>query len=270
MDEILLCLSPGARVLDLGSGRGSFPARDLLAIRVDRKRPPDIESGEFVQADAARLPFRARSFQAVICNHSLEHVDELASVLGEIERVVDRDGCLYVSVPDASTLTDRLYRWLFHGGEHVNAFTSADAVAQMISESTGLPLAATLVLHSSFWFLQRSCFHPRPPRRMWLIGNGNLRCLAAITFVLRMVDKIFSTRSTMYGWAFYFGRVPSLVEAREWKNVCVGCGAGFSENYLILNARVRRTFPFLRCYNCPLCGVWNLLTHDKEAAPSAG
>jgi SAM-dependent methyltransferase len=262
VDEILRHLPPGAKVLDLGSGRGSFPARDLLAIRTDRRRPPDIESGEFVQAHAAQLPFRAGSFQAVICSHSLEHFDELASVLAEIGRVVDRDGCLFVSVPDASTLTDRLYRWLFQGGEHVNAFTSAPAVAQMISESTGLPLAATLVLHSSLSFLQRSRFHPRPPRRMWLIGNGNLRCLAAITFVLRMVDKIFSTRSTMYGWGFYFGRLRSSVEIREWKNVCVGCGTGYPENYLIVNAKVRRTFVFLRCYNCPLCGVWNLLTHD--------
>jgi SAM-dependent methyltransferase len=261
VDEILLYLPPDARVLDLGSGSGSFPAR-ARTIRTDCLRPPAIRGGEFVQANADHLPFRDRSFDAIICNHSLEHVDELAGVLAEIGRVVRRDGSLFVSVPDASTLTDRLYRWLFHGGQHVNAFTSAPEFACRITEATGLPLVATLVLHSSLNFLQRSRFHPRPPRRMWLIGNGDLRVIAMLTFALRIFDRMFSTRATVYGWAFYFGRIPVAVEPREWRNVCVGCGVGFAEAYLRAHAQVHSTLGSLKSYDCPQCGVWNLLTAD--------
>jgi ubiquinone/menaquinone biosynthesis C-methylase UbiE len=47
-----------------------------------------------VQADAARLPFPDGSFDTVISNHSLEHMDALDPVLHEIGRVVRRGGSL--------------------------------------------------------------------------------------------------------------------------------------------------------------------------------
>lgn len=58
--------------------------------------------------------------------------------------MVASDGFLFVAVPDASTVTDRLYRWLAGGpapgGGHVNAFTSADETARRIEKAVGLPL----------------------------------------------------------------------------------------------------------------------------------
>ncbi len=263
MHEILNHLPPHARVLDLGCGRGSFPPVGALTVRTDRERTPNFDGGEFVEADASALPFAAQTFHAVIANHSLEHFDNLSGAISEIGRVLRRDGCLYMSVPDASTFTDRLYRWLFHGGQHVNAFCSAPELGRMIGDATGLPHVATLQLYSSLCFLQRSRFHPRPPRRMWLIGNGDSRCIAILTFVLRVLDKIFATRMSVYGWALYFGNVPSPIEPREWKNVCVDCGTGFSEAWLVASGGVRRRFGF-RSYYCPQCRAWNLLTPDKH------
>jgi|SRR5580700_2083122 SAM-dependent methyltransferase len=263
MDEIVESLPAGTRILDLACGRGSFLAGKALTVRTDRERPPDHLSGEYVEADASRLPFRAGSFHAVICNHGLEHFDNLADALSEIARVVRRDGCLYVAVPDASTVTDRLYRWLFQGGGHVNAFRSAPELARTVSESTGLPCVATLTLYSSLLFLQRFRFHRRPPRPLWLIGNGNSRCIALLTWFLRVFDNVFSTRTSVYGWALYFGRVPSAVEVREWRNVCVRCGHGSSEARLIAESDVRRSLLFWRSYRCLQCGEWNLLTPDR-------
>ena len=123
MHEILRNLTPGDRVLDLGSGAGSFDAGPFIAIRADLDRPATIATN-FVQTDAARLPFADRVFDAVISNHSLEHFDDLAGALAEIGRVLKPSGALYIAVPDASTFCDRLYRWLARGGGHVNPFTS--------------------------------------------------------------------------------------------------------------------------------------------------
>src|ERR1700683_1126670 len=143
MDEIVECLPAGTRILDLACGPGSFLAGKALTVRPDVARRQDRLSGEYVEADASRLPFRSGSFHAVICNHGLEHFDNLPDSIAEIGRVVRRDGCLYVAVPDASTLSDRLYRWIFHGGGHVNPFRSAPELARIISESTGLPWVTT-------------------------------------------------------------------------------------------------------------------------------
>ncbi|MCZ2150085.1 MAG: class I SAM-dependent methyltransferase [Bryobacterales bacterium] len=119
MHEILRTLPAGALILDLGCALGSFAETATLAavVRMDREAPRDLaDFGRFAQADAARLPFRDRTFDAVIANHSLEHFDNLGCVLREIRRVTHPNGALFVAVPDATTLTDRLYRWLARGG----------------------------------------------------------------------------------------------------------------------------------------------------------
>jgi predicted SAM-dependent methyltransferase len=88
---------------------------------------------------------------------------ELAAVLEEIGRVVKQGGSLYVAVPDAATFSDKLYKWIYHGGGHVNSFRSASELTLRIIQATRLRLVATRVLHTSFGYLERSHFHPRPP-----------------------------------------------------------------------------------------------------------
>src|SRR6267142_3226975 len=175
MHEILRSLPPESLVLDLGSAEGSFPQTVTSAsvVRLDRVSPSNRDGRTlFVQADAALLPFPDQTFAAVISNHSLEHFDDLVTVLREIRRVISSNGCLFVAVPDASTLTDKLYRWLASGGGHVNAFVSADETAAVIERVTGLPHVATRALCSSLSFLNRRNA-PRPlPRRLLLLGAG--------------------------------------------------------------------------------------------------
>ena len=156
---LLGSLPPGARVLDLGSARGSFPTGSTVATVIALDRDIGRELGaqgnngaRFVCADAAHMPFRARTFQAIVANHSLEHFEDLSAALAEIARVIRPQGVLFVAVPDASTLTDKLYRWLGRGGGHVNAFTSAEKLAARIEQATGLTHAATLTLYSSLAF----------------------------------------------------------------------------------------------------------------------
>ncbi len=261
MYEILRTLPQNAHVLDLGSRSGSFgldACPGAFVVRLDTELSTIPGSGWFVQADAAYLPFRDGSFDTVIANHVLEHVDELTKVLQEIGGVVRPSGSLYVAVPDASTLTDHQYRWIYHGGGHLNAFRSPEELTNQIARITTLAPVATRILSSSFGFLEKSRFHLRPPRRLWLLGNGNPKFLAALSYVLRR------TGISIYGWAFYFGEIHEEIEIAEWTNVCWNCGAGHSAASLISIDKVRREFLILKSYNCPNCGRLNLFTEDPE------
>src|SRR5215831_12953436 len=112
--DLLLKLPAGARVLDLGARAGSFesPRPDLTIVRVDLDMVAGRVPGLYVAGDAARLPFASGAFDAVVSNHSLEHFLELEAAVREIGRVLKPGGGLYIAVPDATTLTDRIYRWL--------------------------------------------------------------------------------------------------------------------------------------------------------------
>jgi SAM-dependent methyltransferase len=267
MHEILRNLPDEACVLDLGSRGGSFGPECCLGaviVRLDMEAPVLHWEGDFVQADAARLPFRDESVDAVVANHCLEHMAELAAVLEEIGRVMKRRGRLYVAVPDASTFSDHLYKWVYHGGGHVNSFRSTSELTLPITQETGLRLVATRVLYTSFGFLERSHFLPRPPRRLWLLGNGRPRFIAVMSYAARMLDRLLRTRTSLYGWAFYFGEIPETIETAGWTNVCAKCGGGHSEASLTCNNRVRRVFMALKSYNCPNCGTWNLFTQDPR------
>ena len=186
MDEILRALPESARVLDLGSQYGSFPlsATRAFVARLDRDSPPGG-----VRADAAALPFGDGAFDAVIANHSLEHFDRLDDALREMGRVVRRDGAIYVAVPDASTFTDRVYRWIGRGGGHVNPFTSREALSARIERATGLPFRGARTLHSSLAFLNRRGSPVPRPKRLILLGGGYEWTLRVYTFVSRRLDR---------------------------------------------------------------------------------
>jgi SAM-dependent methyltransferase len=265
MHEILRNLPEGARVLDLGSGAaGSFGAEHCphaIIIRLDPQRPPTATAG-FVQANAAHLPFRDASFDAVIANHSLEHMEQLGSALSEVGRVVRCGASLYVAVPDSSTFSDKLYRWIYHGGGHINPFDSPAELSRRISQPTGLRPVAVKVLYASFIYLHHSHFHPRPPRRLWLFGNGNARFIATLSYALRGLDRLLGTRASVYGWGLYFGAPPPEIDMRGWTNVCVHCGAGHPAAWLQLKHAVHRRILWMRAFDCPNCGGWNLFTND--------
>lgn len=264
MQQILRMLAPGSRVLDLGSGPGSFDATGfpLTIVRGDLA-PPAHGRGNFVACSSARLPFRDHAFHAVILNHSLEHFDCLADSVSELGRVLDGKGLLYIAVPDASTFTDRVYRWLGRGGGHVNPFSDPAAVPRMITEATGLRHAGTRVLCTSLSFLNRRNMRSKPPRRLLLFANGNETLVRGLTWVLRACDRVFHGRASVYGWAYYFGDSLSP-EVTTWSNVCVRCGSGVASDLLRSNDRVidRRFLPPV--YTCPACGGRNYFTADED------
>ena len=256
MHEILRNLPPGSRVLDLGCRNGSFDASlfPVLTVRLDLERTG--ASGVFVQADAGRLPFADATFDALIANHSLEHIQELAAALREIGRVA-KPGCgLFVAVPDAGTLTDKIYRSLARGGGHVNPFHDARALAARIGRETDLPLVALRELRTSLSFLNCRNMPSRAPRRYILVGGGKEWILSSATYLFRIFDRIAGTRLSVYGWAMYFGSVGDEFDTGTWTNVCVRCGSGHPSAFL-------QTFGWPPKFRCPGCGATNFFTKDR-------
>ncbi len=269
MHEILRRLPRDSYVLDLGCATGSFDENATRAkcVRLDRDTPVQRHtSALIVQADAAKLPFRPGVFQAIISNHSLEHFDDLDGALRDMGRVIDpRAGSLYIAVPDASTITDRLYRWLGRGGGHVNAFTSAADLARIIERATGLSYVGTRTLCSSLSFLNRRTAVRPLPRRLLLLGGGHPWSLLAYTWISRRLDRLFHLRTSVYGWALYFGTIAELVDTRTSVNVCVLCGSGTSSVELATGSLVGSRWGF-SIYRCPHCGTTNSFIEDFELA----
>lgn len=251
MHEILHSASPGDWVLDLGSQLGSFPpsATPGRVVRLDleARAAPGVYA---VRADAAHLPFRSGTFARVVSNHSLEHFVQLEAALGELGRILRPHALAYVAVPDASTLADRLYRWLARGGGHVNPFVHAGELSARLAVALKLPLAGTRLLHSGFTFANRRNAVGRPPRRLWLLGGGFEPSVRWATWLFRQLDRRCGTRLSVYGWAFYFGDLRH-VQTASWPNVCIRCGAGHPAQAL-MPVRLR--------YACAQCGAVNLFT----------
>jgi SAM-dependent methyltransferase len=116
----LLEPSPGGRLLDVGCGTGGdvralaeLVAPSGLVVGVDRsdalvQEARAVSAGpcaEFVAADAAALPFESGSFDGARVERTLQHVEDPAVVLGEMNRVVRRGGILVAAEPDWGTLT---------------------------------------------------------------------------------------------------------------------------------------------------------------------
>lgn len=255
MVEELRRLPAGARVLDLGCGPGSFVVerRDLRVVRLDLQPPSLRKAGLFVSADAARLPFADGCFHAVVSNHSLEHFTGMESALAEVGRVIGPGGMFLVAVPDANTVTDRIYRWLGRGGGHVNAFRHPEDVIAPVERLTGLPHRHTRTLYSSLSFLNNHNFSAPPPKRIALFAFGDERFLAALVWALRLIGRHSGNSWSAYGWELRFGAAEPPEDPEPWINVCVRCGGGHSEAWL-------RSKGAGRFYHCPDCGGWNIMT----------
>jgi SAM-dependent methyltransferase len=69
----------------------SFPALQILQ--------QHQKKGVFVAADAAHLPFKAGSFEQVVCSEVVEHLPEDRAALREISAVVKTGGSLILTFP---------------------------------------------------------------------------------------------------------------------------------------------------------------------------
>lgn len=92
----------GAKVLDIGSGRGGYShalgknGAFVVSLDIDTNRSLNKN---FVNADASRLPFKHESFDIVFCSSVIEHLKNPKSMLLGIRRILKKNGILYLSFP---------------------------------------------------------------------------------------------------------------------------------------------------------------------------
>jgi len=87
------------KVLEIGSKNRRYDylfnsASGITAIDINPEAGKDI-----IKADAASLPFAAKSFDTVISFEVFEYIKDISIVLKEIARVLNNDGTLIFSVP---------------------------------------------------------------------------------------------------------------------------------------------------------------------------
>lgn len=282
MDHLVRPLSPAAVVLDLGAGPGSFSyagteAR-VLALDVDF---PDAAQDAWarVLGDSGAIPLGEETVDVVVCNHTLEHFPDCRQAIREIDRVLRPGGSLWVAVPDGGCLDDRLYRYLFLGGGHVNRFSLASLV-EAIETGTRLRTRSCKKLFTGFVYLNPpdpGKLRYYPPRAQWLarIPARMLRTLLCwMNYAVRVLDRLLRTRLSQYGWGLVARReedasipatdLPGLRVDSGDANVCYACGAGHREETLQASRILFRTW-----YECPTCGTRNLVSPLRESSGAA-
>ena len=122
MELVTRLLPAGARVLEIGGGSGT-QAR-LLAQCGFEITSIDLDSNPYAAAaqewpvqvyDGRLLPFPDGSFAAVFSSNVLEHVVDLSELLGEVGRVLRKDGVAIHLMPTATWRAVTLlthYPWL--------------------------------------------------------------------------------------------------------------------------------------------------------------
>jgi SAM-dependent methyltransferase len=129
--EPYIQLSSTSRILDIGSGVGSFVAAckrrglqafgvepdkiaqgsKLTSIQIARRR---IASTVFVSGIGEQLPFPNAFFDLVTLNQVIEHVSDQEKVIREASRVVSERGVVYIACPNYLRFYEPHYKlfWL--------------------------------------------------------------------------------------------------------------------------------------------------------------
>jgi SAM-dependent methyltransferase len=120
---------PGARMLDFGCGAGALVAAarqaglDMLGADVfygGSETRPAACAAPVYEVRSGRLPFDDASFDLIVNNQVLEHVEDLDAVLDELDRVLKPDGLMLSIFPSRDVFREGhtgipFAHWFPHG-----------------------------------------------------------------------------------------------------------------------------------------------------------
>lgn len=221
--ERFMSLSSESRILDLGSGVGSFvvaarrhglnvfgiePDRigqgaKITSIEIARKRTADPV---FVSAIGEALPFPDKCFDAVVMNQVIEHVSDQANVIAEAARVVRPGGVVYVACPNYLRFYEPHYKILWLplmpkslGGIYLQLRGRSLAMLNQLTYTTNGRLRKLFrVLGAEFEIVDvhRDMFLTK--RRANSFAASSTRLVATLT-TLPLIGKLFLMLVLKYG-----------------------------------------------------------------------
>lgn len=151
----LLRPTPGSRILEVGCGGGALLSYleakghrvtgvDVLedAVRASRSM---VTRGEVLQAEAGSLPFPDASFDRLLAQHLVEHLEDITTTLVEWKRVLAPGGVMALCTPN------RRYPCpsLFYDPGHVHIY-DPDELREVV-ESAGFRVEECLTVFPHLW-----------------------------------------------------------------------------------------------------------------------
>ena len=113
-----LIIGRGLKILDVGCGSGlnskklSFYDHKIIGIDISSEAIKKYKKKNFkgYVADVTKgLPFRKNTFDAILCSEVIEHVVDTNVFLNELNRVLKKNGKLFLSTPNSSFWVYRLF-----------------------------------------------------------------------------------------------------------------------------------------------------------------
>jgi len=153
---------PGNRLAVLDVGGSLQPYRPLFESRLARYVALDLRSNSLidVRGRAEQLPLADAIFDVVLCTQVLEYVANPALAVGEIHRVLKRDGVLLLSVPTIFPRDSEEDCWRFEPAalrEILGAFSRVEVEPEGGSVAGFVRLAAIFLI---------SCTKLEPVKRL--------------------------------------------------------------------------------------------------------
>ncbi|MBZ5621442.1 MAG: class I SAM-dependent methyltransferase [Acidobacteriia bacterium] len=224
--DVFRGVAAGHRLLELGS-RGLSTVVTILD-------SAEGSCGDPIAVDPARLPFPRGQFVGIVWQW-IPGQAGWGELAGELRRVLDHDGALYVEIP---------------------------AIAEFDRERFVKDTEARLgLVYRWRRDLARRMAPKTPPEETHALSvAGHVRALCSLG--LRAADRMFGTRLARAGMGFYFGREWNQPDLRARLNGCVRCGTVHSKDQLVAAGPLTSRCGLL-LYLCPSCGSPNVLTLDQ-------
>jgi SAM-dependent methyltransferase len=91
------------------------------AITIAKKRLPNVK---FAIANVEEgLPFQEETFDIIMCNDVLEHLENPRIALGNIKKVLKKDGILYINTPNLNSFRKKVLRYADEKEHHISLFS---------------------------------------------------------------------------------------------------------------------------------------------------